>query len=170
MTRIGTLITALFLVVASPAHALTFHFLISGTNGGFAEGLITGLEDSFLPAVQSADSVMVTASSIGGLGEYVPALVNAFIVTNGAIVLADFTSFKFLPPFQFVGIPLIFAIEGPDGTVAQFGDVVLGGFRGPITFSAVPEVPLPAALPLFATGLGALGLLTWRRKRKAVAA
>jgi hypothetical protein len=30
--------------------------------------------------------------------------------------------------------------------------------------------PLPAALPLFATGLGALGLLGWRRKRKAVAA
>ena len=31
-------------------------------------------------------------------------------------------------------------------------------------------VPLPAALPLFATGLGALGLLGWRRKRKAVVA
>ena len=29
-------------------------------------------------------------------------------------------------------------------------------------------VPLPGALPLFATGLGALGLLGWRRKRKAV--
>jgi hypothetical protein len=29
--------------------------------------------------------------------------------------------------------------------------------------------PLPAALPLFATGLGALGLLGWRRKRKASA-
>jgi hypothetical protein len=29
--------------------------------------------------------------------------------------------------------------------------------------------PLPAALPLFATGLGALGLLGWRRKRKAQA-
>jgi hypothetical protein len=27
-------------------------------------------------------------------------------------------------------------------------------------------VPLPAALPLFATGLGGLGLLGWRRKRK----
>jgi len=27
----------------------------------------------------------------------------------------------------------------------------------------------PAALPLFATGLGALGLLGWRRKRKAAA-
>ena len=32
------------------------------------------------------------------------------------------------------------------------------------------EVPLPAALPLFATGLGGLGLLGWRRKRKAQAA
>ena len=29
-----------------------------------------------------------------------------------------------------------------------------------------PVVPIPAALPLFATGLGALGLLGWRRKRK----
>jgi len=31
-------------------------------------------------------------------------------------------------------------------------------------------VPLPATLPLFATGLGGLGLLGWRRKRKAQAA
>ena len=30
--------------------------------------------------------------------------------------------------------------------------------------------PLPAALPLFASGLGALGLLGWRRKRKKAAA
>ena len=34
----------------------------------------------------------------------------------------------------------------------------------------VSTVPLPAALPLFATGLGALGLLGWRKKRKAIAA
>jgi hypothetical protein len=34
----------------------------------------------------------------------------------------------------------------------------------------VSTTPLPAALPLFASGLGALGLLGWRRKRKAQAA
>jgi hypothetical protein len=33
--------------------------------------------------------------------------------------------------------------------------------------TTTPTTPLPAALPLFATGLGALGLLGWRRKRKA---
>jgi hypothetical protein len=34
----------------------------------------------------------------------------------------------------------------------------------------VAATPLPAALPLFATGLGAMGLLGWRRKRKNAAA
>jgi Bacterial regulatory proteins, luxR family len=31
----------------------------------------------------------------------------------------------------------------------------------------IGQTPLPAALPLFATGIGGLGLLGWRRKRKA---
>jgi hypothetical protein len=37
-------------------------------------------------------------------------------------------------------------------------------------YTYVSPVPMPAALPLFATGLGVLGLLGWRRKRKAAAA
>jgi hypothetical protein len=43
---------------------------------------------------------------------------------------------------------------------------------GPDSFVgfAESEVPLPAALPLFATGLVGLGLLGWRRKRKVLAA
>ena len=35
--------------------------------------------------------------------------------------------------------------------------------------TTVTATPLPATLPLFATGLGALGLLGWRRKKKAAA-
>lgn len=39
-----------------------------------------------------------------------------------------------------------------------------------IPLSGTGVVPLPATLPLFATGLGMLGLLGWRRKRKKAAA
>jgi hypothetical protein len=35
-----------------------------------------------------------------------------------------------------------------------------------LALGAAVTTPLPAALPLFATGLGGLGLLGWRRKRK----
>ena len=55
---------------------------------------------------------------------------------------------------------------------------VIGGFGAPngcanpghwtVTADFAP-VPLPTALPLFATGLVGLGLLGWRRKRKAAA-
>ena len=43
-------------------------------------------------------------------------------------------------------------------------------YAGALPTAADGNTPLPAALPLFATGLGALGLLTWRRKRKNAAA
>ena len=54
--------------------------------------------------------------------------------------------FEFLPP------------EQHSATLTLTGTGVAGA-----------ETPLPAALPLFATGLGVLGLLGWRRKRKQVA-
>jgi len=41
------------------------------------------------------------------------------------------------------------------------GEMLIGGNQS--------ETPLPAALPLFASGLGALSLVGWRRKRKAAA-
>jgi len=52
-----------------------------------------------------------------------------------------------------------------------FTGSVFSGLTGEITsLTPVQPVPLPAALPLLAGGLGVLGMLGWRRKRKAVAA
>jgi hypothetical protein len=48
-----------------------------------------------------------------------------------------------------------------------------GTLTQPVTIATIEttsNVPLPAALPLFATGLVGLGLLGWRRKKKALAA
>jgi PEP-CTERM motif len=49
-----------------------------------------------------------------------------------------------------------------DGNFAQTTDLSVSG-------TGINATPLPAALPLFASGLGALGLLGWRRKRKGAA-
>lgn len=48
-------------------------------------------------------------------------------------------------------------------------NVLLAAFGG-FTPGTDLSTPLPGALPLFATGLGALGLVAWRRKRKTAAA
>src|SRR4029077_20018465 len=53
------------------------------------------------------------------------------------------------------------------GPIVAFDDPVIVG-EWDITIREASATPLPAALPLFATGLGALGLLARRRKRKAV--
>jgi hypothetical protein len=56
----------------------------------------------------------------------------------------------------------------PDGVMAN----ALDSFVSNNIFSppgAAAATPVPAALPLFATGLSALGLLSWRRKTKAAA-
>jgi hypothetical protein len=65
----------------------------------------------------------------------------------------------------------------PNGFVYELEHYLSGSFDGVVLVGSsnglpatVPSVPLPAALPLFATGLGVLGLLGWRRKRKNAAA
>jgi hypothetical protein len=59
------------------------------------------------------------------------------------------------------------------GTLANVFDVwvktSVGSGDMALTGSELSQTPLPAALPLFAGGLGALGLLGWRRKKKAAA-
>ena len=38
-----------------------------------------------------------------------------------------------------------------------------------VDYEIATGTPLPAALPLFASGMGVLGFFGWRRKRKALA-
>ena len=54
-----------------------------------------------------------------------------------------------------------FLITGNNGQQFSVDETIIAGSGA---------TPLPAAFPLFASGLGGLGLLSWRRKRKAHAA
>ena len=66
-----------------------------------------------------------------------------------------------------------FLIEAlPDASFdALTAPLSLGGITELVSVTAVnASTPLPAALPLFATGLGALRLFGWRRKKKKAAA
>lgn len=55
------------------------------------------------------------------------------------------------------GLAIPFASVGP----SAFGDMAW------VLRSEVSAVPIPAALPLFGTGLAVMGFIGWRRKRKA---
>lgn len=66
--------------------------------------------------------------------------------------------------YQFLGLGS-FAIHLFDGD-----PITVGAFSISYQVSNPSEVPLPAALPLFATVLAGGGLVAWRRKRKGVVA
>ena len=90
-------------------------------------------------------------------------------VGGGQITSAFFESFGnnnigFPPAVTCCSLGLTFtsfAVEA--GLSPETGEVLSSQDAG-LTFT---PVPLPGALPLFATGLGALGLLGWRRKKVA---
>jgi hypothetical protein len=119
---------------------------------------------------------------------------NSFVALNGLAVSATASAllFDFSSPsaadaylyFESNGLPVTFLCFGGGGAggysgncaSAQPGNVEAiedqgGSIQSTLLSGTQPiaTTPLPAALPLFATGLGALGLLGWRRKRKAAA-
>lgn len=181
---VGALVGALMLVVgfwSYPANALTFQFSFTNNLGNdpaqsLVQGIISGLLDN--TANQPALSVQVTSNPAGfGVGEYVGVpLDNFFTVSGGVITSALFHSFgssNSSPAVTCCSLALELAAEIKAG-LSNRGDLVSVFFTGSnplnLVFTpVVPQVPLPAALPLFATGLGALGLFGWRRKKKAAA-
>jgi hypothetical protein len=99
--------------------------------------------------------------------------VNAFQGNNNLLFPNGVTATN---PTVLNGGGLSFAITAGDINIFSFGGTGTGNAYGQISPSGfgvghfeVSATPLPAALPLFAGGLGALGLLGWRRKRKAAA-
>ena len=160
-------------VWSHPANALTFNFSFTDLTGTVT-GEIGGLVDN--TNNQAATSVTILSAPFGlvvpvsaPIGD---ATVNNFFVDGGVILSGGFLdTFAAFNSFGPDTVTLRLVIGQP--TSVDFGSLTQSfNFcgecltTGPLTINSTP---LPAALPLFATGLGALGLLGWRRKRKQAA-
>jgi hypothetical protein len=159
------------LAATTGARASTFSFSFTGDlsigNTDTITGLIFGLTDN--GSGQSPTSAEITSAPTG-VGVILSLTSGTFDVSSGNIVAAHFAEFFSPSPEIFLYFNDIGAenvIVAHDPSYYQAGNS--GGFIG-ATYAEVSSTPLPAALPLFATGLGGLGLLGWRRKRKNTAA
>jgi hypothetical protein len=99
----------------------------------------------------AAGELVVGGSSAGAA--------NVLLESGNADFYLQILTFTTTPTFQQLG----YVTEGGSYFYSALGT----GAGSSVTVTpGVSATPLPAALPLFATGLGALGLLGWRRKRK----
>jgi hypothetical protein len=115
-------------------------------------GLSSILPDSF--SFSDGVQTITSSDSLSKESFNVATDANGYIVAWSIILetdVSDGISSNFNPGFVVPG-DIAYLNGGSDGAA--------------VTLTPGSWTPLPAALPLFATGLGAMGLLGWRRKRK----
>ena len=169
---------------AAQAHAVSFTFSFTnqpplGGVNGTVTGRIDGLADT---GVSAATAVFITDSPTGlfyplsasdNILSQPSVLItaNSFTVTSAVLTAVDFLAgfpIANTAPQEFFSLRLNLDCCSHANRFGETTNFLVESRS--TTFEPVSQVPLPAALPLFATGLGALGLLGWRRKRKAQAA
>jgi hypothetical protein len=185
---------------ASPASAVaistTFNFvptttLTSNTGNVTTAATITSGAPDLVTSIVTDNTGLVTLSTVIGLATPTPVTLNSTFTKTFTTALGTFvenlTVSSVTTGLQSLGI-------AASGTITE--TVLLSGSllaSAPVFYSAsytqnggpgaqingsfndsttapIGGTPLPAALPLFASGLGALGLLRWRKKRKNAAA
>ena len=175
-TLLSSVAAITFLALASgPADALTFDFSFINTEGnvtGTVTGEIDGLVNNASGQQATAVNIDLYPAGLGTLGTVpisVPLPVstyNKFTVNSSGFLTSVY--FAEVNPFTYTlvlnSVAQVFYLSNSRDCPACVEDSLLT-----ITTPSTSATPLPAALPLFATGLGALGLLGWRRKRKAAA-
>ena len=164
-----TVTAAMQVSVATAATLQNFDFSFTSANPvvGTVTGEIFGLQAN--TSNQAATDVKIF-SFPSGLGLSLTAPIDVFATATIGNNLFQ-TSGNFI-------ISAAFSATSPQYNLNVFNGANLGllqnpgppilNTRGTVSFT-LDTTPLPAALPLFASGLGAIGLLGWRRKRKAQA-
>lgn len=194
--KVATAIIGLTMLGALSGNAQALNFTFSfdndptwGNVNGTVTGEVFGLADN---ATSSATSVQIFTWPVGLIPSasqssytapidaitWATQVDNVFTVVNGVVTTGNFhadnsTAVSGLDRLYLNGNS---CQSGPTCSFLSLGSsdsqYVWAESNAFTVFASAPisGTPLPAALPLLASGLGGLGLLSWRRKRKAQAA
>jgi hypothetical protein len=123
---------------------------------------ISGTGPAWNPSIPSGWATSANATITDNLGDLMSLGVDTGNYTTGTKheIFGGVFFASGLPSVLDVSTSSIASILGGSGVIDYTIDINLP--------SGAYVTPLPAALPLFATGLAALGVLGWRRKRKAI--
>ena len=143
--------------------SVTFDFM--GKEAGYTNALISGGSVLFNNNVAPGTTSGPLAANVGAVPFSFRAITpgNLDAVNGGAIASGLQIAFARVSDSIFYA----FFDDGGAGPDADFDDLVVRITARDLGGGTESTTPLPATLPLFATGLGALGLLGWRKKRKA---
>lgn len=159
-----------------PANASTIDWQLSGVtfdDGGTASGTFS--TNSTNGDVIAFDIVTTGGTTLGGTaydstasntfssnGIYSP---NSFILSN--FDTSTYVNFEFDNPLTGNGIDKLILSDG------SYECNMCATVRAVVSGEAISDIgtaPIPPSIAIFATGLGVMGLLEWRRKRKNAAA
>jgi hypothetical protein len=186
---------AAILAAASPAFPSTYEFSFDGASATFPSGACSGspctdsIVGDFTITINNPvfittlllTAIDVTLSGNVDAGSYnFPAEDEAYVtspeVITDVVGVGAYNCNISLFSCNPTEIEIAFSTGLDPAMISQLDIFPPGGafsydFSSNVGGSADPAAaPLPAAFPLFATALGGLGLLGWRRKRKAIAA
>jgi hypothetical protein len=171
---LGVIVAGLGVLPFAVAARADVIFDFSGTCVLNCSGTATGLLDLtnayvFGSDITAADFVSFSYTS-SALNFTIPAANSATLMgglnANGSIDSTGLIAILASGGPLFADVGGVF-VANPGGSITD-DDVGFSSTFTPAgtTVGDPAATPLPAALPLFATGLGGLGLLGWRRKRK----
>jgi len=157
------------LLVSPQNVGLTFDFM--GKEAGFTNSLISGGSVLFNNNVAPGTTSGPLAVNVGSNPGAVPFLFRAITPGNVDAINGGAIASGLQIAFAKVSDSVFYAFfdDGGAGPDADFDDMVVRITARDLGGGSASTTPLPAALPLFASGLAVFGVVRWRKKKKAAA-
>jgi PEP-CTERM motif len=174
MMKITSVYTFLAIMVAGvtlayPSNATTIQYTLSAADGSgdtfggtFDFDTITFADTNIALTASGPNTFSETLSTLVFASPLGTELVASNTVDGSSITLNFSPSLATFPPDLDL-LVVLFNSEYLNGQSPYIPYILSGDVVG----TTVTSTPLPSTFPLFAIGLGGLGLLGWRRKRKA---